>query len=125
MAGRLPSLRPAPLSHPDTDMPIGTKDAVLVDLRQPGIRQLPSLPDEPVEHCSTEELCRAWRASYTALQHGCTSADLTALADRRRRYLDEIERRDPAGYARWMASGARAGSDPARFLTQGRKQDSA
>ncbi len=39
------------------------------------------------------------------------------LARTREAYLDEIEPRDPRGFARWLDSGARAGSDPAKFLT--------
>jgi hypothetical protein len=30
--------------------------------------------------------------------------------------LDELERRDPAGFARWLAAGATAGSNPAQYL---------
>ncbi|PZS38562.1 MAG: hypothetical protein DLM62_13095 [Pseudonocardiales bacterium] len=35
----------------------------------------------------------------------------------RRACLDELCRRDPDGVRRWIATGARAGSDPTRFLT--------
>jgi len=32
--------------------------------------------------------------------------------------IDEIERRDRDGFARWLDTGARAGSDPSRYLTE-------
>lgn len=38
------------------------------------------------------------------------------LAAFRRQVLDELERRNPSGFGQWMASGARAPSDPARYL---------
>jgi hypothetical protein len=59
--------------------------------------------------------------SLPALQNGpstsTSTTDALHLARTRERYLDEIERRDPRGFARWLSSGARAGSDPATFLT--------
>lgn len=63
------------------------------------------------------ELCRVWRASYPSLE--AARADpvrLSAAIEQRRACLDELQRRDPVGFARWMASGARAASDPAKFL---------
>lgn len=63
------------------------------------------------------QLCRAWRASFTALQHSRHPTELTALVDARAGYLDEIERRHPDGFGRWMASGALAASDPGRYVS--------
>ena len=63
-----------------------------------------------------EELCWAWRASYTALQRSEPTVQARIVSERAR-YLDELERRAPAGFARWLATGARAGSDPTRFVT--------
>jgi len=34
--------------------------------------------------------------------------------------LDELERRDRDGFIRWLDSGARAGSDPGRYLSSDR-----
>jgi hypothetical protein len=34
--------------------------------------------------------------------------------------LDAIERRDRDGFTRWLETGARAGSDPGRYLTTDR-----
>jgi len=39
------------------------------------------------------------------------AADLMLL---RQRLLDELERRDRAGFGRWLSTGARAASDPSR-----------
>lgn len=65
---------------------------------------------------STPELATAWRRSYAELTRVRTPSQLTALAERRRRLLDELERRDADGVATWLRSGARAASDPSRFL---------
>jgi hypothetical protein len=37
----------------------------------------------------------------------------------RQECLDELERRNRPGIARWLASGARAGSDPRPYLSPG------
>jgi hypothetical protein len=62
-----------------------------------------------------EELCRGWRHSFLLLAtaDGATRRRVVQL---RRRYLDELERRNPAGFARWLDSGARAAGDPSRYL---------
>ncbi len=39
------------------------------------------------------------------------------LIETRCALLDELTHRDPEGFTRWLDSGARAASDPARFLT--------
>lgn len=64
-------------------------------------------------------LALAWRSSYLRLQrllqaHQCAGVD--AVARERGHYLDEIERRHPEGFRAWIASGARAPSDPSRYL---------
>ncbi|WP_219414502.1 hypothetical protein [Pseudonocardia nigra] len=69
-----------------------------------------------VAEMSTLDLCRAWRVSYLRLQHAAGATELDGTAQIRQRYLDELERRDLAGFRRWIDSGARAASDPARFI---------
>jgi hypothetical protein len=64
----------------------------------------------------TPELVLAWRRSYAGLLRERTPAQIAAHAERRQRLLDELERRDAAGVERWLRSGARAASDPTRFL---------
>ncbi|OMQ13785.1 hypothetical protein A7K94_0221150, partial [Modestobacter sp. VKM Ac-2676] len=39
------------------------------------------------------------------------------LVRRRQEALDELERRDPAGFARWLAEGATVDSDPAVYVS--------
>lgn len=78
------------------------------------VAQLPPAP--PVASLSTAELVRAWRGSFNSLLRAQTTAAISAIVVRRQQYLDELERRDPAGLQRWLASGARAASDPTRYL---------
>jgi hypothetical protein len=68
---------------------------------------------------STPELCLAWRRSYLALGELPTGPARGELVTLRQSMLDEIERRDPAGFQRWLDAGARAGSDPGRYLATG------
>lgn len=65
---------------------------------------------------SDAELCWQWRASFTALQRADTASELTRLSQTRCQLLDELARRDPEGFDRWLNSGARAASSPARYL---------
>ncbi|HEY4569831.1 MAG TPA: hypothetical protein VIH10_10210 [Kribbella sp.] len=69
-----------------------------------------------VSELSDEELCLAWRRSFTQLQRAAGAERRTAMADVRRAYLDELERRYPDSFADWMASNPRAAGDPARFF---------
>ena len=39
-----------------------------------------------------------------------------ALVRRREETLDELERRDPVGFARWLAEGPVPGADPAMYV---------
>jgi hypothetical protein len=72
------------------------------------------LGDLPVE-----ALCIAWRRSYVQLQRTSDASTRNMIVDVRRGLLDEFERRDRQGFARWLASGARAAGDPRRYLTAG------
>jgi hypothetical protein len=68
---------------------------------------------------STPELCLAWRRSYLTLVDlpaGSARCELVAM---RQSMLDELERRDSAGFQRWLDDGARAGGDPGRYLAAG------
>jgi hypothetical protein len=66
---------------------------------------------------SEQELCQAWQRTYVQLQRHTDAAWTEHLAQTRCTYLDELQRRDPNGFAAWIASGARAASDPMRYLT--------
>lgn len=62
------------------------------------------------------ELCMAWRHSFVALQRTDDVKELTEIAGLRQQILDGLERRNPKGFGDWLASGARAPSNPARYL---------
>lgn len=72
-----------------------------------------------LQRVSTAQLCWGWRASFTALERADPRHDRdrwSALIAVRQRYLDELARREPAGFARWLYAGARPASDPTRYL---------
>jgi hypothetical protein len=69
-----------------------------------------------VETLDDRGLCHGWRASFTCLATARSAAERTELVHLRQAYLDEMERRHPAGLRAWLESGARAASDPSRHL---------
>ena len=81
----------------------------------PPIERVPSAPLQDAPALSTPQLCWAWRVSYVRLQRWPYTSALNNLAELRAGYLDELEHRDPAAFARWFPT-ARAASDPARFF---------
>jgi hypothetical protein len=80
---------------------------------------LRTLPPSPTRDLPTDELCLIWRRSYFQLQRAADEHTRQQIIRARQECLDELERRDRAGFARWLASGARAGGDPRRFLSPG------
>lgn len=89
----------------------------LETLHQPG----PASTVAPVRPGSMTgpELCRAWRTSSTVLQRlngGADVARQAELVESRQHYLDEMERRDPSGFLRWLEADARPGSDPSKYV---------
>jgi hypothetical protein len=66
---------------------------------------------------TTTELCHAWRASYRAMLLARDAADVARMAAARERYLDALQRRDPAGFERWLSTEPAAGGDPGDFVT--------
>ncbi len=77
----------------------------------------PLEPAEPLHELATEKLCLLWRRSYTRLQHTSSPTSMSRTSALRKDILDELERRDSDGFERWLGSGARAGSNPTRYLT--------
>jgi hypothetical protein len=65
-------------------------------------------------------LCLAWRRSYLQLQQATSPSARLRHVQHRQRLLDELDRRDPAGLAAWLASGCRAAGNPLPFLTRSR-----
>jgi hypothetical protein len=70
--------------------------------------------------CGMAALCATWQRSYHHLGEVADEAARDALVDLRRRCLDEFERRDPEGTARWLATEPRpAGTAPHRHVLPG------
>ncbi len=65
---------------------------------------------------STAQLCLTWRSSYLRLHRATSCPAAAELVLLRQRLLDELERRDRAGFGRWLSTGARAASDPGRYV---------
>lgn len=83
----------------------------------------PVLGAAAIDGVSTGQLCRVWRESYWLLAEPGPGPAHGEVVDCRRRVLDELERRDPAGVARWLGSAPRAGADPGRYLHAPRGSD--
>ena len=66
---------------------------------------------------SDTELCWQWRTSFGVLQRAVSPSERLAVLETRAALLDELAHRDPEGFTRWLNSGARAASDPARYVT--------
>jgi hypothetical protein len=80
----------------------------------------PRIPTEPWL-LDDHALCAAWRTSYLLLEHPHSPAKHLWVAQQRQLYLDEFERRHPTGLCAWLASGARAASDPSPFIVPRRR----
>jgi hypothetical protein len=65
---------------------------------------------------TTQALGREWIRTSAALGGRLTPGDRQALVRRREETLNELERRDPVGFARWLADGPAPGSDPAEYV---------
>jgi hypothetical protein len=89
--------------------------ALPADSRQPR----PALLPDDAATATTFQLCRAWRVSYLMLDNTPDPVRLAEIASIRRAYLDELDRRDPDGFRRWIEDGARAAGDPARYICPG------
>jgi hypothetical protein len=79
----------------------------------------------PVGALSTEELGREWLAGTTALAGRLDPAVRSAIVRRRQEALDELERRDPDGFLRWLTTGPVLDRDPAAFVRGRRLGESA
>ncbi|MCW2903145.1 MAG: conserved rane protein of unknown function [Streptosporangiaceae bacterium] len=62
----------------------------------------------------TPALGREWLRSTSALSGRLQPAVRASIVRWRQQTLDELERRDPAGFARWLAAGS--AGDPADFV---------
>jgi hypothetical protein len=78
-------------------------------------------PAVPVAQLPTSALASEWRWTTGELAGRLDPRTRQAIARRRRETLDELERRDPTGFARWLAVGAPPASDPAEFVQNDRE----
>ena len=70
----------------------------------------------PVGSMTVQDLGREWLRTSAALAQLRSPVARQALVARRQESLDELERRDPVGFARWLDAGATVDSDPARYV---------
>ncbi len=71
----------------------------------------------PVSALSTDQLGREWLRTSSALAGQLAPATREAVAARRQDTLDELERRDPVGFARWLADDSPVSRNPAEYVT--------
>lgn len=80
---------------------------------------VPIRPPDDACLLTDEELCAAWAASTDALRDRSPERRRDVVA-RRQRYLDEFDRRNPAGLRAWLAAGDTTSVDPRTFLVESR-----
>jgi hypothetical protein len=73
----------------------------------------------PVAALTTRALGDEWLRTTGALAGRLDPRARQSLVVRREEALDELERRDPDGFSRWLASGPTPASDPAEFVRGG------
>jgi hypothetical protein len=95
-------------------------DALARALAYTSPEYIPLRPPSELEMFTNEQLCQGWRSSFLALQERSSSTKVFEAVADRQRYLDEFERRNPSGFAAWLASGARAPGNPLPYLTRDR-----
>ncbi|MGR7025201.1 hypothetical protein [Geodermatophilus sp. URMC 62] len=117
-AGRRTGRRPG--SAPVGFAPASSSEAPrTVTGERPGESRARVLALPPVTTMSTVALGREWLGTTAALAGRLDPASRQAVVRRRQETLDELERRDPEGFGRWLAEGPLPGSDPADWLCQG------
>ncbi len=79
----------------------------------------PAVVLPPVSSLSTEALGQEWVRTTTALAGPLDAGTREAIVVRRQQTLDELERRDPDGFARWLSGVPLPGSDPSGDLRHG------
>jgi hypothetical protein len=114
-ATRLLGSRLAGQQHAPAADPPGAEDTTV----PPPVAAPRRVTCPPADGLTTAELCQAWRVSFTALDTLDRPEERAQVVQRRQEYLDALERRDPSGFARWIGLGARAASDPGRYLARG------
>jgi hypothetical protein len=117
LVARLARGRRASMSPTDRTAGPPHSGAVQPDRRQSRAELASLLP--PVAMLTTSELGQEWTRTGGVLAGRLDPAAREALVARRQEALDELERRDPAGFDRWMAAGPTLSSDPAGYVQGG------
>ena len=107
-------------SHADADGPDVTARPIAPEWPM-GIEDDQLCPD--IGDWSVDDLCWAWRRSFTRLQRA-DAVGVVRLTRERQLYLDELERRYPREFRAWLSAGARAASDPSRFVCSRNRKSS-
>jgi hypothetical protein len=94
-------------------------DTVQLFLVGDGDDQMPARIFPPVTNLSTAALGREWLRTTAALSARLDPVMRRSIVGRRGETLDELERRDPVGFSRWIADGPVPGSDPAEYVRGG------
>ena len=113
---------PAGATTKDRTSPVGVDAPVSPDRGPVPVRgHLDGIPLllPPVTALTTRALGDEWLRTTAALAGRLDPAARQWLVARREEALDELERRDPGGFARWMAAGPTRASDPAAFVRGG------
>jgi hypothetical protein len=77
------------------------------------------LEARPATTLTDTELCSAWTTSsaeFDRARRYHDTAQQVRLANTRQGYLDELERRDPTAFQRWLAAGVDRNIDPSEFF---------
>jgi hypothetical protein len=82
-----------------------------------------SLVVSVIRETPTAAICWTWRRSYVALQQARQVDDRLRIVLLRQQCLDELAAREPSGFRSWLSAGARAASDPSRYVCPQRKTD--
>jgi hypothetical protein len=77
----------------------------------------------PVWTLPTPALGQDWLDTTAALAGPLSPSERESLVHRREQVLDELERRDPEGFAHWLAVGPGRGADPADYVRGGPVHD--
>jgi hypothetical protein len=86
---------------------------------RPAARHASAVGLPPVTRLTTRAIGDEWLRTTAALSSRLSGPARAALVLRREEVLDELERRDPDGFALWLAAGPARGSDPADFVRGG------
>ena len=100
----------------------GAAEVLRLPVGPPQVGPVGDLRMLPVAVLTTRALGEEWLRTTAALAGRLSPAARASLVGRREETLDELERRDPAGFARWLAAGPNTGSDPADFVRGGPAQ---